>query len=147
MKNHPTTRHLVLAGILLSGCLQLAAAPPGAEPKSPAAKPKLAPRPVPGLSRNSAPAPIQAKAAPVRKLTPAAASTATAADSGPEQAHIVMIYRRGSAAHPATTPLPSAPRPPEEIVQPVGVTSVPHPGEVRIITKEEAEKFVTKTEH
>jgi hypothetical protein len=147
MKNHPTTRHLVLAGILLSGCLQVAAAPPGAAPKTAAAKPKLAPRPVPGLSKNSAVAPIQAKAAPVRKLTSPAASKATPADNGPEQAHIVMIYRRGSAALPVATPQLSAPKPSVEIIQPVSMTSIPHPGEVRIITKEEAEKFVTKPEH
>ena len=147
MKTNPTPRYLVLAGILLSGCLQVAAAPPGADSKAktPAAKPKLAPRAVPGMSGNPAPAPIKAMGTPVRKLTAAAP---TASVTGPEQAHIVMIYRRGSASLPATTsPQSSAPKPSEEIVEPVSLNSLPRSGEVRIITKEEAEKFTAKPEH
>jgi hypothetical protein len=79
-------------------------------------------------------------------VTSSAAQTAAAAANanGPEQAHIVMIYRRGSALLPATAPLPSAPRPAEEIVQPVNMSTAPREGEVRIISKEEADKFVVK---
>lgn len=146
MKTNPTPRYLVLAGILLSGCLQVAAAPPGAESKAKTpAKPKLAPRAVPGMSGNPAPAPIKAMGAPVRKM---AAGAPAPSGNGPEQAHIVMIYRRGSASLPATTPpQPSAPKPSEEIVEPVSLNSIPKSGEVRIITKEQAEKFTAKPEH
>jgi hypothetical protein len=58
-----------------------------------------------------------------------------------------MIYRRGSVSLPDTTPQPPVPKASEEIVQPVSMSSVPRPGEVRIITKEEAEKFLAKPEH
>ena len=147
MKPHTTTPHLVLAGILFSGCLQVAtAAPPGAAPKTVAAKPKLAPRPLPGMSGSSAPAPLQPMAAPVRKVTSSVASTAAAAANanGQEQARIVMIYRRGSALLPATAPLPSVPTPAEDIVRPVNMSTAPREGEVRIISKEEADKFIAK---
>jgi hypothetical protein len=149
MKKHPTTRHLVLACLLVSGCMQaVTAAPPGpapVKPKTVAAKPKLAPRPIPGMSGN--PAPTLATAAPARKMTAPVANPATSAGNGPELAHILMIYRRGSVSLPATTPQPSVPKASVEIVQPVSMTSVPRPGEVRIITKEEAQKFLAKPEN
>jgi hypothetical protein len=145
MKRHTTTPHLLLAGILFSGCMQVAiAAPPGPAPKPVAAKPKLAPRPLPGMSGNSVAGPSQVRAAaPIRKVNPAALAAAAAGD-GADQARIVMIYRRGSAELPATAPLPSAPSQSVDIVQPVNMSSAPRDGEVRIITKEEAEKFVVK---
>jgi hypothetical protein len=146
MKRHTTTPHLLLAGILFSGCLQVAiATPPVSAHKTVAAKPKLAPRPLPGMSGNSAPAPVQVMATPVRKIAPPAPTTAPSG-SGPEQAHIVMIYRRGSAALPATTPLPSATKSAPDIVQPINMSAAPREGEVRIITREEADKFAAKPE-
>jgi hypothetical protein len=146
MKTYPTTPRLLLAGLLFSGCLQVATAtPPAPAPKTGAAKPKLAPRPIPGMAGSSAPAPMPAMATPARKMA-SVASAAAPAGSGPEQAHIVMIYRRGSAALPATAALPSAAKHEPDIVQPVNMATAPRDGEVRIITKEEADKFAAKPE-
>jgi hypothetical protein len=97
-----------------------------------APKPRLVPRPVPGMAKDSLKSDRQpAPSTPL--VTPKAASV----DSPSlDKARIVAIYRRGTFAAPKEAPGP-APLTGPETAKPAIPT--PKPGQVRILTKAQAD--------
>jgi hypothetical protein len=140
------TPYLVLTGLLFVGLLQSAGAAP--EVRVPAAsKPKFVPRPVPGMGHH-APAPMMtlpvvASGSTAPRSQPAAAATST----GTPQTRILMVYRRGTYTIPGAEGVGLATPSPTPSGAGMGAPSiVPRPGQVRIITKAEAEALVAQPE-
>jgi len=157
MKTRPHVFHLLLAGVLLAAPWQLSIAAPEAKPAAakpaakPAAKTKMAPRPVPGMSDSASDQahkqvdPMAARSSSNISFAPKPASSKPAASgktpaSGAPQARILMIYRSGTfeplPADPAASPAPAPPLPEE--VRPESA-ALSRPGQVRIISKAEAD--------
>lgn len=149
MKTRTPVYYLMLAGVLLAGPWQLFSAAPEAKPapaKPAAAKPKLAPRPVPGTTA-SVPNQAPSKAAPLGaahhspniSFSPKPAASKAPASGGAPEARILMIYRSGTfeplpadpAPPPTAAPLPEEARPES--------AALSRPGQVRIISKAEAD--------
>ena len=97
------------------------------------AKPRLGPRPVPGMPK----AGIKAAGQPSTPVPTAAMMAAMAAAAGPaaDTARIVKIYRRGTLAVPKEVPAVAAPLTPATHDAP----AAPLPGQVRILTKSQAD--------
>jgi hypothetical protein len=138
------TPYLVLSGVLFLGLLQGANAAP--EVRVPAsAKPKFTPRPLPGFGPAAAVPSTPSESSSSLAITPlplsapaaAAARGAPNPNAGPPQARILMIYRRGTPGVPNTPA--STPTPKVSGVAPSVPSIVPRAGQVRIITKAEAE--------
>jgi hypothetical protein len=139
------TPYLVLSGVLFLGLLQGAHAAP--EVRVPAsAKPKLTPRPLPGFGPAAAVPSTPSESSSSLTITPLplSASPPTAARraaptpaAGAPHARILMIYRRGTPGlpnTPASTPTPKISGTGSSVP-----SIVPRAGQVRIITKAEAE--------
>jgi hypothetical protein len=146
MNHHPIAILLLIAGLLLAAPPRISAAP-GAAVKKVAAKPKLAPRPLPGTSGHAAavaPAVSQRMTTTVKRIAQKGPATAAAGNSAPE-ARILMVYRNGTAGVPAvpTTPGTDSAAPQPDMIQPSSLTN-PRPGEVRIISKAEADALAAQ---
>ena len=141
---------LLVAGILCCGLLQAGhAGPPPVAPK-----PKFAPRAIPGMggSSQAEPAePVASGAVLSTKPRVAVPSVQTAppratAPSGDQTARILYIYRRGTIevpSAPVPVSLPSA-KSAEQITPSTSI--VPRPGQVRIISKADAELLLAQPE-
>jgi hypothetical protein len=146
MNHHYIATPLLIAGLLLTAPARIFAAP-GPAVKTVAAKPKLAPRPLPGTSGKAAavaPAATQRMTTTVKRIAQRTPASAAADNAGPE-ARILMIYRNGTAGIPAVPTTPdtgSATRQPD-MIQPSSLTN-PRPGQVRIISKAEADALAAQ---
>ena len=159
MKTPPVRFSLLCAALLVAGGLQPVLAGPAPAGKTVAAKPKFAPRAVPGMSNhdpNTEPAGDHARAytAPTRAAVARTSSAPSAASSAAAAAptRILMIYRRGTVELPPapqqapavipaslSTPLPAA----EAQARPATFTPPP-PGVVRIVSKAEADAIAAQ---
>ena len=97
------------------------------------AKPRMGPRPIPGMPKAS----VKAASQPSPPVPSAAMVAAMAATAGPatDTARIVKIYRRGTLAAPKVVPAVAAPLNPTTQSAP----AAPLPGQVRILTKTQAD--------
>ena len=145
MNHHHIATLLLIAGLLLTAPLRISAAP-GPAVKSVAAKPKLAPRPLPGTSGNAplAPALSQPMTTTVKRVAQKAPASAVAGNAGPE-ARILRIYRNGTAGLPLvpTTPDAGSASREADMIKPSSLTN-PRPGQVRIISKAEADALAAQ---
>ena len=95
-------------------------------------KPRLVPRPVPGLAKDA----LKSDRQPAPST--AAVTTKAASVEGPssDKARIVAIYRRGTLGLPKEPPA-AAPLTSQEAPKPA--IAAPKPGQVRILTKAQAD--------
>ncbi len=142
MNRHHHSCRLLLAALLGACILRTASA--GPSPQTVAGKPKFAPRAVPGLSASSLPTVVHPVAAPAKPAPRQPSAVVSAATTG-DETRILMIYRRGSAALPPSLAVPPTPAaaPAPALVRPVSFTN-PRPGEVRIISKAEADALAAQ---
>jgi hypothetical protein len=142
--------YLLMAGILCFGLLQAGhAGPPPAAPK-----PKFAPRAIPGMGGTShadheepvASGTVLSSKPKVPVPTVQSPSQRAKAPSGDQAARILYIYRRGTIEVPSA-PVPVSLPAPKSAEQLNPATSiVPRPGQVRIISKADAELLLAQPE-
>jgi hypothetical protein len=151
--NHPFHLHplrsalrTLCAGVLIAALPQVCCAAPGQAAPAVAPKPKLAPRPIPGMSGSAAPAPSQPLAPTAKRVAPKSQAPSVAS-SGVEQARILKIYRSGTVAVPPPPPEAARASEPADagLVRPASLAT-PRPGQVRIISKAEAEALAAQPE-
>ncbi|MDB6075649.1 MAG: hypothetical protein JWO89_3289 [Verrucomicrobiaceae bacterium] len=95
-------------------------------------KPRLVPRPVPGMSKDA----LKSDHQPAPSTAPITAKAASGDSPSPDKARIVAIYRRGTFTLPKELPA-TATLPSPESAKPT--IAVPKPGQVRILTKAQAD--------
>jgi hypothetical protein len=144
MKSHSALFRLLIAGLLLPGSLPHAIAAPGPATPAVAPKPKLAPRPIPGMSGNSAPT-LSRPRAPASRTVASKGPATTPAAGGAETARILGVLRSGSIALPPIAATPAAPPefPDTGMIRPASLTT-PRPGQVRIISKAQADALAAQ---